>query len=48
MQRLYDEGQALAHAGDINQIVAQEQISAQQFATKQAEAGGQGRGEGAG
>jgi hypothetical protein len=37
MQRLYDEGQALAHAGDINQIVAQEQISAQQFATKQAE-----------
>jgi hypothetical protein len=37
MQRLYDEGQALAHAGDISQIVAREQISARQFATQQAE-----------
>lgn len=34
---LIAQGQALAHAGDINQIVAQEQVAAQQFAQQQAE-----------
>jgi mevalonate kinase len=37
MQRLYEQGQALAHAGDLNQVIAQEQIAAQQFAAEQAE-----------
>jgi hypothetical protein len=37
MQRLYEEGQALAHAGDITDIVNAEQVAARNFAAQQAE-----------
>jgi hypothetical protein len=43
MQRLYDEGQALAHAGDITDIVNAEQVAARNFAAQQAEQAAQGQ-----